>query len=193
MLFLNAIQIECPSSQALICYLTNFQQHKMPKIMKKLGNHTVSQYYLHKNTFWFGIKITNVYNKSILLDYWRRMSNRLRLLIIKLFHICTKNQNLEFLLRSKMLYIIAKKLVTKIHTVQQTMPQNSFKQIERGETYFSICWWSIHYKEAFFHFWKVFFIFVAQDTKILKRGWIVSISQIIEDSIIYSRLHPFTG
>ena len=57
------------------------------------------------------------------------VSKRLRLFITKLFHIL-KIKNYSFIFRSKKWHKITKKLIAEVQRVQQTMWQNSFKQIE---------------------------------------------------------------
>ena len=126
--------------------------------------------------FYTDLKITTFYDKTNFLKknyQWRRVSSRLRLPIIKKFHI-TKIKIYSFFFKSKKLRkIILKKWSQKFTEYSKKCDKNSFKQIERGGRCVSIHWWSIsHYKEVFFQFLKVALILVTLNTKILKRGFI---------------------
>ena len=72
----------------------------------------------------FGIKIMTYYDIQFFKIRRQRVSNRLRLLIIRPCHILViKIQNLQFFFRSKTLHKITKTLITKVHRAQQTVSQ----------------------------------------------------------------------
>ena len=76
-------------------------------------------------TFQFGVKITMFYDKSLAMRLEQIASVDYQTISHAEIH------NLQFFLRSKKLWKITKKLITEIHTAQQTLWQTAI--IKRGE------------------------------------------------------------